>query len=145
MMANGFGVDLSDLKLLEQDLKLLTKVEQRRSIKKGLRKGANLLRDEVKKRVPVKTGKLKKNIVSGQRGNMAGVYIRGTNKEGTNSDTTMKADDPKNAFYWRLVEYGTSHSPAQPFIRPAFDDKESEAEKAVIDGIMEDIDKVLLK
>lgn len=144
-MANHIGMDLSELALLDQDLKLLSKVEQRKSIKKGLRKGANLLRDETRRRAPVQTGKLKKNIVSGQRGNMAGVYIRGTNDEGTNSDTTMKADDPKNAFYWRFVEYGTSRSPAKPFIRPAFDSKEVEAEKEVIKGIMEDIDKVLLR
>ncbi len=78
-------------------------------------------------RAPERTGKLKKNVVvltqrSRRRGEItSGVHIRGRNMRTGNSDNTMKASDPRNAFYWRFVEMGTVNMPPHPFVRPAFD------------------------
>lgn len=43
----------------------------------------------------------------------------------------------KDAWYARLLEYGTSKMSAKPFIRPAFDAKKVEAGTAVIEKIQE--------
>ncbi|MHA6285117.1 HK97-gp10 family putative phage morphogenesis protein [Morganella morganii] len=55
----------------------------------------------------------------------------------------MKADDPRNAFYWRFLENGTSKMAPQPFIRPAFDGKADEAADLALSKLSQAIDKVL--
>ncbi|WP_349496403.1 HK97-gp10 family putative phage morphogenesis protein, partial [Escherichia coli] len=50
----------------------------------------------------------------------SGVHIRGVNPDTGNSDNTMKADNPRNAFYWRFLGKGAGNMPPHPFLRPAF-------------------------
>ncbi len=59
-----------------------------------------------------------------------------------NSDNSMKASDPRNAFYWRFVELGTVNMPAHPFIRPAFDTTEELAAQVAIQRMNQAIDEV---
>jgi HK97 gp10 family phage protein len=88
-------------------------------LRDGTRAGAEVLKEEVIKRAPERTGKLKRNVVvvtkRGSRNAISsGVHIRGVNPETGNSDNTMKASNRRNAFYWRFVELGTSNMPAHP-------------------------------
>lgn len=144
-------LDFSGLASIEEDLKLLTRAENDRVRRQGARAGAGVVRDEARRRAPKRTGKLSKNIiavtarVTEQSRATAGVRVRGSNKAGTNSDNSMKADDPRNAFYWRFIELGRSGVPAAPFIRPAFDATEQQAGDAAISKILESLDKVLTK
>lgn len=144
-------LDFEGLPNLEEELKLLTRAENDRVRRQGARAGAGVVRDEARRRAPRRTGKLAKNIVavtarvSEQSRATAGVRVRGSNKAGTNSDNSMKASDPRNAFYWRFVELGTSSMPPTPFIRPAFDATEQQAGDAAIAKILEALDKVLMK
>ncbi len=57
----------------------------------------------------------------------------------------MKANNPRNAFYWRFVELGTANMPAHPFVRPAYDTREEEAASVAIAGMNQAIDEVLSK
>ncbi|MNC15536.1 hypothetical protein D3C75_633590 [compost metagenome] len=57
----------------------------------------------------------------------------------------MKANNPRNAFYWRFVELGTSKLAAHPFVRPAYDAREDEAYAAAVQRMNQAIDKVLSK
>lgn len=145
------NLDFSDLLTISKDLQALSKAENRRVLNKATRAGANVVRDEAKKRAPRKTGKLKKNIVTlshkspGPNAAVSGVHIRGRNPRTGNSDNTMKADNPNNSFYWRFLEYGTSKMSARPFIRPAYEAKQMEIEKAIIKVANQAIDEVLLK
>lgn len=82
---------------------------------------------------------------SKRRGNYLGVHIRGRNLRTGNSDNSMKASDPRNAFYWRFVELGTINMPAHPFIRPAFDTTEELAARIAIQRMNQAIDEVLSK
>ena len=110
-----------------------------------------MLKEEVIARAPERTGKLKKNVVvltqrSRRRGEItSGVHIRGRNMRTGNSDNTMKASDPRNAFYWRFVEMGTINMPAHPFVRPAYDTREEEAASVAIARMSQAIDEVLSK
>ncbi|HCU0624715.1 TPA: hypothetical protein OUF10_004715, partial [Enterobacter hormaechei] len=70
---------------------------------------------------------------------------RGVNPRTGNSDNTMKANNPRNAFYWRFVEIGTANMPAHPFVRPAYDTREEEAASAAIARMNQAIDEVLSK
>ncbi len=73
-------------------------------LREATRAGANELKDEVVSRAPVRRGKLRRNVVvlswrSRDGGMESGVHIRGVNPDTGNSDNTMKADNPRNAFY----------------------------------------------
>lgn len=40
--------------------------------------------------------------------------------------------DPRDAYYWFFVEFGTARMPARPFLRPAFERRKVEAVDAAI-------------
>lgn len=146
----GSNLDFSGLNEIARELELLSKAETRQVLRRSVRAGADLIRQEVVDAAPERTGKLKRNIVvlfgKGAPGDaVAGVHIRGTNPDTGNSDNKTKASSPNNAFYWRYVEEGTSKMAAHPFVRPAYDRKQEEAAKAAFDELNRAIDGVLGK
>lgn len=146
----GTSLDFSGLLDLSEDLATLSKAENRKVMRDATRAGATILKDEAVSRAPVKSGKLKKNIVvitqRERNGAIAsGVHIRGTNPRTGASDKTMKASDPRNAFYWRFIEMGTSTMAPVPFVRPAYDAREEDAVNAAFAEANAAIDRVLSK
>ncbi|MDU2939133.1 MAG: HK97 gp10 family phage protein [Enterobacteriaceae bacterium] len=145
------NLDFSGLEDIARDLETLSRAENNKVLRDATRAGADVLKTEVINRSPVRTGKMKKNVVvvtqrSRRRGEISsGVHIRGVNPRTGNSDNTMKASNPRNAFYWRFVELGTVNMPAHPFVRPAFDTRQEEAAEAAIARMNSAIDKVLSK
>jgi len=145
------NLDFSGLEDIARDLETLSRAENNKVLRDATRAGADVLKTEVINRAPVRTGKTKKNVVvvtqrSRRRGEISsGVHIRGVNPRTGNSDNTMKASNPRNAFYWRFVELGTVNMPAHPFVRPAFDTRQEEAAEAAIARMNSAIDKVLSK
>ncbi|AZI87186.1 MULTISPECIES: HK97-gp10 family putative phage morphogenesis protein [Kosakonia] len=146
----GTSLDFSGLLDLSEDLATLSKAENRKVMRDATRAGATIFKDEAVSRAPVKTGKLKKNIVvlTQRERNGAissGVHIRGTNPRTGASDKTMKASDPRNAYYWRFIEMGTSTMPPVPFVRPAYEAREEDAVNAAFAEANAAIDRVLSK
>ncbi|MBK3088788.1 HK97-gp10 family putative phage morphogenesis protein [Enterobacter hormaechei subsp. xiangfangensis] len=139
------SLDFSGLKDIAKDLEALSRAENNKVLRDATRAGAEVLKEEVIARAPVRTGKLKKNVVvvtqkSRRRGEISsGVHIRGVNPRTGNSD------NPRNAFYWRFVELGTANMPAHPFVRPAYDTREEEAASVAIARMNQAIDEVLSK
>jgi HK97 gp10 family phage protein len=89
-------------------------------VRRAVYAGATVVRNAAREKVPVDTGALKASIVARANKNKKGeisasvgivrrVYKRG-NKKGQQSRR-----------YAHLVEFGTAHSAAQPFMRPAMD------------------------
>jgi len=145
-----FSLDFSGLNDLAKDLERLSRAENKKALRDATRAGAEVLADEVRARAPVDTGKTKRNVVvvtqrSRRQGEIAsGVHIRGTNPQTGNSDNTIKANNPKNAFYWRFVELGTSNMQSHPFVRPAFDSRIEDAAGAAINRLNRAIDQALV-
>lgn len=145
------SLDFSGLEEISRDLELLSRAENNKVLRDATRAGAEVLKEEVIARAPVRTGKLKKNVVvvtqkSRRRGEISsGIHIRGRNMRTGNSDNTMKASDPRNAFYWRFVEMGTVNMPPHPFIRPAFDVRQEQATEVAIRRMNQAIDEALSK
>ncbi|PZZ23386.1 hypothetical protein DIV30_31530 [Escherichia coli] len=134
-------LDFSGLEDISRDLQLLSGAENNRVLREATRAGANVLKEEV-------GGKLRRNVVvlsrrSRDGGMESGVHIRGVNPDTGNSDNTMKADNPRNAFYWRFVEMGTVNMPPHPFVRPAFDVRSEQAAQVAIARMNRAIDEVL--
>ena len=146
-----YNLDFSGLQEIARDLELLSRAENNKVLRDATRAGAEVNKQEVIKKAPVRTGKLKNNVVvltqkARRRGDIAsGVHIRGVNPRTGNSDNTMKAGNKRNAFYWRFVELGTSHMPAHPFVRPAFDTRQEEATQVAMARMNRAIDEVLAK
>ena len=147
----GTSLDFSGLNDIAKDLEALSRAENNKVLREATRAGAEVLKDEVIARAPVRTGKLKKNVVvvtqkSRRRGEISsGIHIRGRNMRTGNSDNTMKASDPRNAFYWRFLEMGTVNMPPHPFIRPAFDVRQEQATEVAIRRMNQAIDEALSK
>ncbi len=144
------SLDFSGLNDIAKDLEALSRAENNKVLRDATRAGAEVLKEEVIARAPVRTGKLKKNVVvtqkSRRRGEISsGVHIRGVNPRTGNSDNTMKANNPRNAFYWRFVEMGTANMPPHPFIRPAFDVRQEQATEVAIRRMNQAIDEALSK
>lgn len=145
------SLDFSGLNDIAKDLEALSRAENNKVLRDATRAGAEVLKEEVIARAPVRTGKLKKNVVvitqrSRRRGEISsGIHIRGRNMRTGNSDNTMKANNPKNAFYWRFVEMGTVNMPPNPFIRPAFDVRQEQATAVAMRRMNQAIDEALSK
>lgn len=145
-----FSLDFSGLADIARDLETLSRAENNKVLRDATRAGAEVMRDAVVERAPERTGKLKKMwlfslSVQSVGEIISGVHIRGRNLRTGNSDNSMKASDPRNAFYWRFVELGTINMPAHPFIRPAFDTTEELAAQIAIQRMNQAIDEVLSK
>lgn len=146
-----FNLDFSGLQQIAKDLELLSRAENNKVLRDATRAGADVMRKEVIARAPQRTGKIKKNVVTvTQKGRRhgeisSGVHIRGVNPKTGNSDTSMKKNNPRNAFYWRFVELGTVKMAPLPFVRPAFDARQDDAARAVIARLNHAIDEVLSK
>ncbi|MAO57789.1 MAG: hypothetical protein CL549_15755 [Alcanivorax sp.] len=138
---DSLRLDFLGLADLEKELELLTKAEEARQLRSAARAGAGVIRDEARRRVKKRTGKLQRNIVS----DTAKVTSRTRATAGVKVREEGKASDPNNAFYWKFIEFGTARHPAAPFMRPAYDAKEDEAARAAIAKALENIDKVLAR
>jgi HK97 gp10 family phage protein len=80
--------------------------------------GAEVVRQEASRRAPRRTGMLAGHIVAEL-------------KEGSAERVSVAIGPDKDAFYGMFQELGTVHHPAQPFLRPALDEKANEATRAV--------------
>lgn len=89
---------------------------QKNILKSAIRAGANTIKDEAKKRIPVDTGNLKKALKvfdSSPRSDKNLVRF--------NVGFTVGKKARNDGYYAKFVEYGTSKTKAQPFLRPALD------------------------
>lgn len=81
--------------------------------RRALRVGAAVIRNNAMARAPVRTGNLRRSITVEDGPGAAEVNI------GT------------DVFYAPFQEFGTSHNPPRPYLRPAFDENQNEAMRIV--------------
>ena len=95
---------------------------------KALIAGADIIRDEIEARAPVKSGTLKNNIVT------SGI------RQDRNGVKHIEVGPDPDAFWGRFQEFGTVHQKAKPFIEPAFLSKRKEALAVMKEVIKEAIE-----
>lgn len=116
--------------------------------------GADIIRDEARRRAPFKTGALRRGIISQitwQKSNSAAfagagidkgmndIFAKfskdvGQRKKFTEAKTVkalLKAPAPKRYYYPAAQEYGTKNMPANSYMRPAFDAKRNAARNEI--------------
>ncbi|ELA08737.1 hypothetical protein MOMA_09266 [Moraxella macacae 0408225] len=100
---------------------MITKSGRRVIVQRGL------LRSAIRKR---KVPKHEMGELGGQ-GVAMGIYV---------GKGTKQKEYPN---YWHFVEYGTIHTPAMPFLRPAFDKNVQIAVNAFAKTLKDEIDKII--
>ncbi len=121
---SGFWIEVRGLDEAIAKCKSLTSAMEAKDVEKVLVKGMRTVRDEAKRRVPVRTGLLK-SAIKAKIGKRKGKYVAGA----------FSAVDFKRAPHAYLVEYGTRHSRAKPYFRPAWDTKQDEVRKQIEDDL----------
>ncbi len=144
---------------LIRSLKRLPINLRKKHLRRAVRQGAALVRNEVRRNAPTDTGRLRRNIKSrskrGTRSTLRAVVTvnvarrkQGRELTGKFMSTGNRSANvaPNDAYYWRFLERGTSKMNARPFIRPAADAKFREVVNHVIRetqrGVDEDIGKL---
>lgn len=125
----GITLEIKGIKEIQKVLRELPEREGANLIKATVRGIATEVNKEVKKRVPKKTGNLRRSL-----------KVKPVRSPKFQPVFDVRAESGKAAkndgFYWRFVEFGTggkSPSPAQPFVQPAKDLVFSKISKLVAD------------
>jgi HK97 gp10 family phage protein len=114
-------IRLEGLAELERKLQQLPRAVRDKVARQAVLAGAKIVKEDAKARAPVRTGRLRRNIiVKRSRKEDPGVFAYFVTVRGRG-----KRKDPKNAHYWWFVERGFRHRggtvvPARPFLKPAF-------------------------
>ncbi|MES2175105.1 MAG: HK97-gp10 family putative phage morphogenesis protein [Pseudomonadota bacterium] len=104
---------------------------------RSLMVGAAIIQDEAKRLVPVLTGNLRDSIIVSFDGglNFSAVAQRRF------FSTVYIGPSKDQGYYGHMVELGTSHSAAHPFMRPALDNTRDEVRRAMGHSLWVDIKK----
>ena len=121
---------------LEKQLKALPRNLERKAYRQSLGAAASAMREAIRRAAPRDQGLLRKAIKSrvNSRDLTGEIYV--THGVGVKYD----------AFYWHFVEYGTSRLPANPFLRPAFEDSQDDVVDVYTDkvnAVLRDVGRVL--
>lgn len=113
-----------EIKGLKEVIKTFGKVPdgvKRRALRQGLAAGGEVYRiGAIQNAMGVDNDKTKAAIWKNIR-NVYGVKRSRISRNVVQMVTVRNTKRGGDTFYWRFVEFGTSHSRAQPFMRPAFE------------------------
>lgn len=106
-MAEVVIIGMADL---QRKLKQMELALQRQALIEAAQAGAQIVLDDARSRVPVRTGNLRRNIRKRLAGRQSDIH-----------EATVEVQVAKKGFYGRFIEFGTKHLSAHPFFRPAIE------------------------
>lgn len=124
---------------------------------KAMREGGKIVREQARQNAPVlsqstphrRAGTLKKAIKSSTKvlkNGKIGTVIRVKELTAKQIETfkvrsgKKGALNPKDPYYWRFLEFGTSKMPARPYLRPAFEQTKEKAATEIIKTLKDGIE-----
>lgn len=111
-------------------------------LESALRKGASLWVKGARQRLAGK-GPGVKNKRTGNIRLAQSIRLRkDPDPQSNNADVRFEVGYRARAFWGGFVELGTSKQPAQPFLRPAFDEAEPVIVRIISDSLREDIERL---
>lgn len=129
-------------------------------VRRALGRAARLVRDEVKKNAPKRTGRLEANIIAARVrddrppgvAERFVVSVRGRRARYANNRDNRRAgrvgqsyQKDGEAFYWKFIEFGTQKRAATPFIQPSFAASAQAALDEFTRALGADLDKIVRK
>ncbi len=132
----NFNYKITGGKELDAALSRLALDVETRLAKNAAGAGARVIRDGAKRRAPVDSGNLRAAIKVRRAKKRYGAAV--ADIVVTGGRKSLKND----AWYAKLVEYGTRHAPARPFLRPALDADAPAAIRAIATSLSKQIAKL---
>ena len=143
-MAKTITVKVDGLADLGKRMQTLSADVSNRIARAATAAGAVVIRKAAQQKVAVDTGNLKKNIIVKRipkgESTLTSQHIVTVRKGKLTAK--QKGTGLKDAYYGQFVEFGTAKMPAQPFLRPAYDESKREAVEAIKDRIEKRLKKV---
>lgn len=99
--------------------------------------GAEIVLEEAKRLVPVLTGNLRDSLIITFDGKVNGAAV----SERRFFTAVYIGPERRQGFYGHMVEFGTIHMAAHPFMRPALDNTREEVKRAIGHSLWADIKK----
>jgi HK97 gp10 family phage protein len=113
-------MDLEGMEQLLREIERMGLEVETQLEEQALQAGAEILKSKIEETVPVRTGKLKANIVV---------------SDVKNGSIDIGPDQQGEAFYGHFLEFGTSKAKAQPFMGPAFESNKQTVQDKMADVI----------
>lgn len=140
-------VQVKGLKELGERMRRLSADMAGKVARQATAAGAGVTRKAIRARAPKDTGNLQAAIVMKRvrDTNLTEEYIVAPRKGKTRDVKAAKRGEGrlgKDAFYARFNEFGTVKMPAQPFIRPGFEQSVGPATEAIAKRLKQRLDKV---
>ncbi len=123
-MADGIRFSLENLAQIKRTLKLLPLKLRLRVIRRALRDGAEIFKNQIIINAPVLTGATASNI---------SISIR--KLRGDPTVLVALAGTGREQFYAKFVEFGTERLPAKSFMRAAFEGRVKAVQSKIAEGI----------
>ena len=124
---------VAGLQQLGQRFARLTEDMQTKVARSATNAAAQVVKKAAIEKAPKATGNVAKNVVvrriRPERQDATETYVV-TVRSGKGTKKQREAGYA-DAYYWRFLEFGTVKMPAQPFIRPAFDQSKTQAVEAM--------------
>lgn len=155
-----FQVRIEGLEEVQRKLKLLPERLGRNAMRRALRRGANIIRDQARTNAraiddPETRENIARNIAvrgMSRRQERAGKFIGmkvgvlgGARSKVKGSALTGKGGPGGDTRHWRFLEFGTSRMPAQPFMRPSMANSAAKVFQEISGHMSEQLDKELDK
>lgn len=115
------SIGITVLSDVSQALKRLEKGVLEKVLRSGARAGALVFYNEIRLRVPFKSGKLYESIY----------HWHDDKKSTAKRQTYAIGPNKQKAPHWHWLEYGNIHTAAKPYIRPSYTGKQAAALAAV--------------
>lgn len=133
-----------DTRSLADVLKRFAEVEAKvakKALRTAARKGMTIVRNDVKANAPEDQSddadriKVKTSVALTTRFRGSNLYV----KVGIRGGAKKNPDTP---YYWRMVEFGTQHQAAQPFMTPALENNADAVLERITAALKAEIDRV---
>lgn len=127
--------DPRELAALDKRLQEVAEKLAKRELRKAARKAMNIVKDDAHTHAPEDTGLLEENFALQTRMKRGEVVARVGIKGGAKKN-------PDTPYYFRMVEFGTEHMPAHPFMRPALERNAQAVFDTVVTELRTGLDKL---
>lgn len=131
-----FRVEATGYRELEVKLNRLTNSVPEHLQKQVLHDAAKIVADEARRLVPIDSGNLRDSITVSETA-FGGAFKMNMALESAGLKVFIgpSTGGSPDGFYGHMVEFGTVHMTAQPFMRPAFDHTRAEVQKRLGDDL----------
>jgi HK97 gp10 family phage protein len=116
--------ELEGMNQLMNQLAAMNRAVDSRVTEKALNKGADLLKERIKESTPVRTGKLRENIIK---------------SDVKDDKIDVGPDQQGNGFYGHFLEFGTKKAAPRPFMGLAFENSKGDIQDKMADVVKREL------